>query len=159
MAGPRRVTPQLFQYNIKAACLNNPQRIVLPEVRRSVAAPLLVAHLRWALHVVGTFECTAQPWLPPLPPRSAPVTKRGNLPAMPHPPACLLPPCAQSEDKRVLAAAAEVTQRGLAKITLLGKPEVVKAEAKRLGLNISLCDIVDPKVPGGGQVQLRPAAA
>ncbi len=30
-------------------------------------------------------------------------------------------------DKRILAAAAEVTQRGLAKVTLLGDPELVNA--------------------------------
>lgn len=79
--GPPRVTPQLFQYNIKAACLSNPQRIVLPE----------------------------------------------------------------SEDKRVLQAAAEVTQRGLAHITLLGDPETVQDEATKLGIDISLCDIVNPQ--------------
>ena len=29
---PSRVTPKLFQYNMKNACLNNPQHVVLPEV-------------------------------------------------------------------------------------------------------------------------------
>lgn len=55
-----RVTPKLFQYSMRQACMKSPQRIVLPE----------------------------------------------------------------SDDHRVLQAAAEVTQRGLAKIILLGKPEV-----------------------------------
>ena len=40
-------------------------------------------------------------------------------------------------DARVLAAAEELTARGLAKIILLGEAEPVQAEARRLGLDIS----------------------
>ena len=29
---PSRMTPQLFQYNMKNSCLSDPQHIVLPEV-------------------------------------------------------------------------------------------------------------------------------
>jgi len=50
----------------------------------------------------------------------------------------------ESNDPRVLTAASEVTHRGLAKITLLGDPDVVQAEAKKLGLDISKCSIVNP---------------
>jgi phosphotransacetylase len=48
----------------------------------------------------------------------------------------------------VLKAASEVTLRGLAKITLLGDPANVAAEAKKLGADISNCRVVDPKVGG-----------
>ena len=40
-------------------------------------------------------------------------------------------------DPRVLAAAEELTARGLAKIILLGETEPIQAEARRLGLDIS----------------------
>ena len=46
----------------------------------------------------------------------------------------------------MLQAAAEVTQRGLAKITLLGDPEEVRLEAEKLGIDISLCNVVKPVV-------------
>ena len=46
----------------------------------------------------------------------------------------------------MLQAASEVTLRGLAKITLLGHPGTVHAEASKLGIDISLCDVVDPVV-------------
>ncbi len=40
-------------------------------------------------------------------------------------------------EPRVLRAAAGVVRKGLAKITLLGEPEAIQAEAKRLSLDIS----------------------
>ena len=43
----------------------------------------------------------------------------------------------EAMDPRVLAAAEELTARGLAKIILLGDPEPVQAEASRLGIDIS----------------------
>lgn len=43
----------------------------------------------------------------------------------------------ESEDPRVLAAALELTQRGLADIILLGEPEKVTAQARRLNIDIS----------------------
>jgi phosphotransacetylase len=58
----------------------------------------------------------------------------------------------------VLLAAAEVTQRGLAKIVLLGDPQTVANEAKKAGADISGCTIVDPQV-GRGLARAGPAAA
>lgn len=48
-------------------------------------------------------------------------------------------------EPRVIKAASEVTAKGYAKITLLGDPQQVTAEAKKLGADISGCSIVDPK--------------
>ena len=39
-------------------------------------------------------------------------------------------------DPRVLAAAAELSARGLARVVLLGKPERVAAQARKLGADI-----------------------
>ncbi|KAG2494209.1 hypothetical protein HYH03_007567 [Edaphochlamys debaryana] len=50
----------------------------------------------------------------------------------------------ESVDKRILAAAAEVTARGLARVTLLGDPAAVNTEAKKLGLDLSGCTIHNP---------------
>lgn len=49
----------------------------------------------------------------------------------------------ESYDKRVLAAAAEVVSKRLARITLLGKEEEVRASAERFGIDISGCEILD----------------
>lgn len=46
----------------------------------------------------------------------------------------------------MIKAASEVTAKGYAKITLLGDPQQVAAEAKKLGADISGCTVVDPKV-------------
>lgn len=54
--------------------------------------------------------------------------------------------CTQGMDKRVLAAAAEITAKKLANITLLGKPEAIKTECRRLGLDLGACRIVDHTV-------------
>ncbi|GIL65714.1 hypothetical protein Vafri_19393 [Volvox africanus] len=54
----------------------------------------------------------------------------------------------ESEDKRVLAAAADVTTRGLARITLLGDPATITAEAAKLGLDLSGCTIHNPQTAG-----------
>lgn len=51
----------------------------------------------------------------------------------------------EANDNRVLRAAAEVVHRGLANVILLGDPEVVQAEAAKLGLDISGCSIHNPK--------------
>lgn len=48
----------------------------------------------------------------------------------------------------MLQAASEVTLRGLAKITLLGHPQTVRTEAAKLGLDLSLCDVLEPVVRG-----------
>jgi hypothetical protein len=52
----------------------------------------------------------------------------------------------QGLEPRVIKAASEVTAKGLAKVILLGDPQQVAAEAKKLGADISGCTIVDPKV-------------
>eukprot|EP00775_Hariotina_reticulata_P002839 gene2839-3132_t len=55
----------------------------------------------------------------------------------------------EGAEPRVIKAANDVVSRGLAKITLLGNPVSVAAEAKRLGTDISQCQIIDPKTfPG-----------
>ncbi|GIL76328.1 hypothetical protein Vretimale_5892 [Volvox reticuliferus] len=54
----------------------------------------------------------------------------------------------ESVDKRVLAAAAEATARGLAKITLLGDPATVASEGKKLGLDLTGCEVVNPASSG-----------
>ena len=43
----------------------------------------------------------------------------------------------ESGDPRVLTAAEELTAKGLAHIVLLGQPDAVRHEAKRLNINIS----------------------
>lgn len=50
----------------------------------------------------------------------------------------------EGSDARILKAAAEVTQRGFADVTLLGKPDDIRKEAEKLGADIQLCEIVDP---------------
>ncbi len=54
--------------------------------------------------------------------------------------------CLQGNDKRVLAAAAEIIAKGLAEVTLLGKPDEVEAEARRMGLDLSACQVIDHHV-------------
>ncbi|GAB4821111.1 hypothetical protein N2152v2_008157 [Parachlorella kessleri] len=49
----------------------------------------------------------------------------------------------EAHDKRVLAAAAEVVGKGLARVTLLGKPEEVKGAAEKFGIDISGCEVMD----------------
>lgn len=49
----------------------------------------------------------------------------------------------ESLDKRVLKAAEDVTRRGIARITLLGNPVHVAAQAKLLNVDISGCEVVD----------------
>ncbi|KAI3427945.1 hypothetical protein D9Q98_006335 [Chlorella vulgaris] len=49
----------------------------------------------------------------------------------------------ESADRRVLAAAAEIVKKGLARITLLGKPSEVEACATKFNVDISGCDVLD----------------
>ena len=49
----------------------------------------------------------------------------------------------ESEDPRILRAAAEVTGKGLADILLLGDEGKVRADAARLNIDISGCEIMD----------------
>ncbi|KAL4444345.1 hypothetical protein ABPG75_012082 [Micractinium tetrahymenae] len=49
----------------------------------------------------------------------------------------------ESADRRVLAAAAEIVKKGLARVTLLGKPAEVAATAEKFNIDISACDVLD----------------
>lgn len=49
----------------------------------------------------------------------------------------------EGTDRRILAAAEDVTQRGLAKVTLLGKPDAVYAAARQFKIDLSGCSILD----------------
>jgi phosphate acetyltransferase len=53
----------------------------------------------------------------------------------------------EGTDRRVLAAAAEVTRRGLARVTLLGAPAAVAAAAARFNSDISACAVLDSQSP------------
>jgi phosphate acetyltransferase len=50
----------------------------------------------------------------------------------------------ESEDERVLFAAQEVKETGIAKPILIGKADVIKADADKLGVDLKGIDIVDP---------------
>ncbi|TGU72194.1 phosphate acetyltransferase [Geomonas terrae] len=50
----------------------------------------------------------------------------------------------ESYDERMLFAAQQIVEQGLAKIVLLGKPEAVLAAAAAKGVNLSGVEIVDP---------------
>jgi phosphate acetyltransferase len=50
----------------------------------------------------------------------------------------------ESEDERVLFAAQEVKETGIAKPILIGKADVIKADANKLGVDLKGIDIVDP---------------
>ena len=54
--------------------------------------------------------------------------------------------CLQSGDRRVLTAAAEIVRKGLAKVTLLGDPDVVSQDADRLGVDLSGVNVIDHMV-------------
>jgi len=49
----------------------------------------------------------------------------------------------QGQDRRILQAAAEVTAKSLADITLLGDPVEIVAAARKFNLDISKCSIID----------------
>ena len=54
----------------------------------------------------------------------------------------------QSADRRVLAAASEVVKKGLARVTLLGKPAEVATAAEKFRVDISGCSVLDFLVGG-----------
>jgi phosphate acetyltransferase len=58
-----------------------------------------------------------------------------------HPQRIVLP---EGEDARVIAAAARLAAEGVAKVTLLGRRNVMEAEAAKLGAGLSGVSIVDP---------------
>jgi phosphate acetyltransferase len=51
----------------------------------------------------------------------------------------------ESDDDRVLRAAAEVSRKGFAKIILLGDPDAIRVRAQRLGLDVAACRFEDPR--------------
>jgi len=53
----------------------------------------------------------------------------------------------EGDDARIVKAAALAVQRGIAKPTVLGKPEVVKALASRTAVDLTGVGIVDPDSP------------
>ncbi|MBA2652328.1 MAG: phosphate acetyltransferase [Tatlockia sp.] len=49
----------------------------------------------------------------------------------------------EGDDPRILIAANHLTQRGAVKLTLLGKPEKIQLQAKRLDINLAAITIID----------------
>ena len=55
----------------------------------------------------------------------------------------------ESDDERVLRAAAEITSRGFARVVLLGDPDAVQALGARAGVDLSRCQFDGPnRTPG-----------
>ncbi len=50
----------------------------------------------------------------------------------------------EGEEPRTLRAAAEVARDGFARLTLLGKPDVIRARADTLGVSLSGVSLIDP---------------
>ena len=62
--------------------------------------------------------------------------------------ACLSPKhivLAEGEDPRIIEAAVSCIEKAIATITVLGNPERIEREAKRLNLNLDKINIIDPK--------------
>lgn len=89
---------------------------------------------------------TAACWPPP--PRYRPARSPLAAHARPLLPGPAPPSPPQSADRRVLAAAAEVVKKGLARVTLLGRPAEVQATAEKFNIDISGCDVLDFLVGG-----------
>ncbi|WP_026877367.1 phosphate acetyltransferase [Jiangella gansuensis] len=51
----------------------------------------------------------------------------------------------EGEEERVLRAADTVLRRGIAELTLLGRPDDVRAAADRIGVDIGVADVIDPR--------------
>ena len=51
----------------------------------------------------------------------------------------------ESTDVRVLTAGAKIVETGLAKVTLLGKSEIIRQEAKALNIELQNITIIDPE--------------
>ena len=49
----------------------------------------------------------------------------------------------EGTDRRILQAAAEITSRGLAQITLLGNPSEILSSARKYNVDLSKCNVVD----------------
>ena len=108
------MTPKAFIHKIHEICRADLQHVVLPEVRPPpyclVIVPCRPPHTvaSTLLHLLARLSTS---------------TCLCGRPMLSLPPALLQ---AQSSDRRVLAAAAEIMKKGLARITLLGKPEEVR---------------------------------
>ena len=50
----------------------------------------------------------------------------------------------EGEEERTIRAAEIITKEGIAKLTLLGNPEAIKAKAETLGVCLSGVDVVNP---------------
>src|SRR5690554_4528135 len=50
----------------------------------------------------------------------------------------------ESNDKRIIEAAARLAEEGIVKVILVGNPEEVRAFASSHGYDVSRCDIIDP---------------
>jgi phosphate acetyltransferase len=50
----------------------------------------------------------------------------------------------EGTEQRILLAADTILSRGIARLTLLGDPDAVRAQARQLGVDISGVDVVDP---------------
>lgn len=51
----------------------------------------------------------------------------------------------ESEDERTIRAAAKVLEEGIAKLILIGNPDVIKADAAKYGVDVSGAQVVDPE--------------
>jgi len=69
------------------------------------------------------------------------ILERLRLRARAHPQRILLP---EGEDARIIAAAAQIAREGIAKITLLGRKNVVCAAAEERGISLDASGILDP---------------
>ncbi|WCZ33276.1 phosphate acetyltransferase [Corynebacterium massiliense] len=49
----------------------------------------------------------------------------------------------EGEDDRIVEASGRLLERGVARLTILGKPEEIKARAEKLGVDISAADLID----------------
>jgi phosphate acetyltransferase len=61
----------------------------------------------------------------------------------------------EGSDERILRAAEIVLRRGVADITLLGRPDDVHRHAAALGLDLGDVDVIDPTSPGAADLQER----
>ena len=75
----------------------------------------------------------------------SPVMERFLARAAADPRAIVLP---ETDDPRVLRAAAEASRRGLARLLLLGNADAIRSRAAALGADLSRCAFEDPATAG-----------
>lgn len=146
-----KMTPKAFIHNIHEICRADLQHIVLPEVSavglmgwsaallgrqavhpRLASESLLCVRLMHLVHALALSNSNA-------------TSRQVVFDSTPHAWGCR---CMQSADRRVLAAASEVVKKGLARVTLLGKPAEVAAAAEKFRVDISGCSVLDFLVGG-----------